>query len=56
MLDVSPSLAAVIALGHRVVLRDVFFNPVAVLTVRDVWTPDKAAEAAAGECGVGFLV
>ncbi len=46
-LDVSADFADRIALGGQVALRDPEGVLLAVLTVSDLWTPDRAAEAAA---------
>ncbi len=45
-LDVSEAFAATLATGDRVALRHPEGMTLAVLTVRDVWTPDREEEAA----------
>ena len=44
-LDVSEKFAGTVALGGRIALRDVEGVILAVMTVTDRWTPDKAKEA-----------
>lgn len=46
-LDVPADLAEQARAGSRIALRDSFFNLIAVITVSDVWRPDKLAEAQA---------
>jgi sulfate adenylyltransferase len=47
VLDVTEEFAGSLSAGQPVVLRDAEGSPLAVLTVRDVWKPDRHAEAAA---------
>ncbi|MFQ5720411.1 MAG: bifunctional sulfate adenylyltransferase/adenylylsulfate kinase [Acidobacteriota bacterium] len=46
-LDVTETFAETLAAGNRVVLRHPEGMALAVLTVSDIWTPDRAAEASA---------
>ena len=44
-LDVSQDFADSIKTGEKVALRDAEYDLIAILTVSDIWTPDKAKEA-----------
>ncbi len=44
-LDVSEEFAAGLQAGEKVALRDAEYDLIAILTVTDIWTPDKAKEA-----------
>ena len=46
-LDVPTSIGSRLSRGSKLFLRDAYFNLIAVLTVSDVWTPNKRAEALA---------
>ncbi len=44
-LDVSQEFADSIKAGEKIALRDAEYDLIAILTVSDIWTPDKAKEA-----------
>ena len=44
-LDVSAEVADQYASGDQVALRDQFFNLIAILTIKDIYVPDKVKEA-----------
>lgn len=44
-LDVSEDFASTVTVGEQIALRDQYYNLIAIMTIKDKWTPNKPDEA-----------